>query len=167
LAAVEQNEALYNPTGCPVTHYGRLNVAEAPAGWHLSTWDARREEAPVHTGYAGDHQYFLVTRMADIRRAYQDASVFSNTAVSAVEPDPPYRWIPEMLDMKDDKLVPNSMAPLEIFSTDVHIGKGKVKTGSGLVGTRKVYIMVDPYNKIAETNEQNNLLVRNLTFNCK
>jgi len=42
LAAVEQNEALYNPTGCPVTHYGRLNVAEAPAGWHLSTWDARR-----------------------------------------------------------------------------------------------------------------------------
>ena len=76
-------------------------------------------------------------------------------------------WIPEMLDMKDDKLVPNSMAPLEIFSTDVHIGKGKVKAGRGLVGQRKIYIMVDPYNKIAETNEQNNLLVRTLTFNCK
>ena len=76
-------------------------------------------------------------------------------------------WIPEMLDMKDDKLVPNSMAPLEIFSTDVHIGKGKVKTGRGLVGKRTVYIMVDPYNKIAETNEQNNLLKRELTFNCK
>jgi hypothetical protein len=76
-------------------------------------------------------------------------------------------WIPEMLDMKDDKLVPNSMAPLEIFSTDVHIGKGKVKSGRGLVGKRNVYIMVDPYNKIAETNELNNLLVRQLIFNCK
>ena len=76
-------------------------------------------------------------------------------------------WIPEMLDMKDDKLVPNSMAPKEIFSTDVHIGKGKIKTGRGLVGKRKVYIEVDPYNKINESNEQNNLLVRELTFNCK
>lgn len=76
-------------------------------------------------------------------------------------------WIPEMLDMKDDKLVPNSMAPKEIFSTDVHIGKGKIKTGRGLVGKRKIYIEVDPYNKINESNEQNNLLVRELTFNCK
>ena len=76
-------------------------------------------------------------------------------------------WIPEMLDMKDDKLVPNSMAPKEIFSTDVHIGKGKIKAGRGLVGKRNVYIMVDPYNKIAETNEQNNLLVRQIVFNCK
>ena len=76
-------------------------------------------------------------------------------------------WIPEDLDMKDDKLVPNSMAPKEIFSTDVHIGKGKVKTGRGFVGKRKIYIKVDPYNKINESNEQNNLLVRELTFNCK
>jgi len=76
-------------------------------------------------------------------------------------------WIPEMLDMKDDKLVPNSMAPKEIFSTDVHIGKGKIKAGRGLVGKRNVYVMVDPYNKIAETNEQNNLLVKQLVFNCK
>ena len=76
-------------------------------------------------------------------------------------------WIPEMLDMKDDKLVPNSLAPLEIFSTDVHVGKGRIKAGRGLVGKRKVYIMVDPYNRIAETNELNNLLVREMVFNCK
>ncbi len=75
-------------------------------------------------------------------------------------------WIPEMLDMKDDKLVPNSLAPKEIFSTDVHIGKGKIKAGRGLVGVRKIYIGVDPYNKINESNEQNNLLVRELKFNC-
>ncbi len=76
-------------------------------------------------------------------------------------------YIPEMLDMKDDKLVPNSLSPKEIFSTDVHIGKGKIKTGRGLVGVRKIYIAVDPYNKINESNEQNNLLVRELKFDCK
>jgi hypothetical protein len=76
-------------------------------------------------------------------------------------------YIPEMLDMKDDKLVPNSLSPKEIFSTDVHLGKGKIKAGRGLVGKRKVYISVDPYNKINESNEQNNLLVRELTFDCK
>lgn len=76
-------------------------------------------------------------------------------------------YIPEMLDMKDDKLVPNSLAPKEIFSTDVHIGKGKIKSGRGLVGARTVYVVVDPYNKIAEGNEQNNLLKKTLTFNCK
>ena len=76
-------------------------------------------------------------------------------------------YIPEMLDMKDDKLVPNSLSPKEIFSTDVHIGKGKIKTGRGLVGVRKIYISVDPYNKINESNEQNNLLVRELKFDCK
>jgi hypothetical protein len=76
-------------------------------------------------------------------------------------------YIPEMLDMKDDKLVPNSLSPKEIFSTDVHIGKGKIKSGRGLVGVRKVFIVVDPYNKINESNEQNNLLVRELKFDCK
>ena len=76
-------------------------------------------------------------------------------------------YIPEMLDMKDDKLVPNSLSPKEIFSTDVHIGKGKIKSGRGLVGVRKIYITVDPYNKINESNEQNNLLVRELKFDCK
>jgi CARDB len=76
-------------------------------------------------------------------------------------------YVPEMLDMKDDKLVPNSLSPKEIFSTDVHIGKGKIKAGRGLVGVRKVYIVVDPYNKINESNEQNNLLVRELKFDCK
>lgn len=76
-------------------------------------------------------------------------------------------WIPEMLQMKDDKLVPNSLAPREIFSTDVHIAKGKIKAPLGLVGKRKVYMAVDPYNKINESNEQNNLLVREVTFACK
>jgi CARDB len=76
-------------------------------------------------------------------------------------------YVPELLDLKDEKLVPNSLAPKEIFSTDFHIGKGKIKAARGLVGKRRVYVVVDPYNKIPEGNEQNNILVREVTFNCK
>jgi len=89
---------LDNPTGCPIAHYDETTVGVAPAGWHFENFSVKREQAPVHTGWAGDNQYFLITRMADIRASFQSASVFSNTAVSPVDPNPPYRWIPEMLD---------------------------------------------------------------------
>lgn len=76
--------------------------------------------------------------------------------------------IPDIgFDLKDDKLVPNSLAPNEIFSTDVHIGKGKIKDLRGLNGVINVYVAVDPYNKIPESNERNNLLKVPLTFKCK
>jgi cytochrome P450 len=54
----------------------------------------------VHTGIAGapDNQFFLVTRMADIRHSYQTPEIFSNSAVVPADPNPVYRWIPEMLD---------------------------------------------------------------------
>ena len=86
-----------NPAGCPITHYSEVNTPSAPAGWHFDNFDAKREEAAVHTGLAAE-QYFLITRMADIRAAYQNPGVFSNTSVTPTNPDPPYRWIPEMLD---------------------------------------------------------------------
>ena len=87
-----------NPVGCPVVNFADLNVPIAPAGWHFSNFDAKREEAPVHTGDGGGHQYFLATRMADIRKAYQSTDTFSNSAVTVADPNPAYRWIPEMLD---------------------------------------------------------------------
>ncbi len=89
---------LHNPTGCPVVDYADLNVPTAPAGWHFDNFDAKREEAPIHTGEGGGQQYFLLTRMEDIRKAYQSTDVFSNSAVTVADPNPAYRWIPEMLD---------------------------------------------------------------------
>ena len=44
---------LHNPTGCPVVDYADLNVPTAPAGWHFDNFDAKREEAPIHTGEGG------------------------------------------------------------------------------------------------------------------
>ncbi|MDO8390309.1 MAG: cytochrome P450 [Actinomycetota bacterium] len=94
----DSNQIIDNPTGCPITDHTELNVPMAPVGWHFDSFDAKREMAPVHTGEAGGHQYYLVTRMADIRKTYQTAEVFSNSAVSVGEPNPAYKWIPEMLD---------------------------------------------------------------------
>ena len=85
---------LHNPTGCPVVDYADLNVPTAPAGWHFDNFDAKREEAPIHTGEGGGQQYFLLTRMEDIRKAYQSTDVFSNSAVTVADPNPAYRWIP-------------------------------------------------------------------------
>ncbi|WP_125461784.1 MULTISPECIES: CARDB domain-containing protein [Rhodomicrobium] len=76
-------------------------------------------------------------------------------------------YIPETLDVKDEDIVPNALQPLELFSTDILAGKGVVKTGRGFEGQRKVYVVVDPYNEIPESNEKNNLIVRTVTFKCK
>jgi cytochrome P450 len=83
---------------CPIANLAELNVPIAPAGWHFANFDAKREQAPVFIGDAAGHEFFLITRMADIRKAYQTADTFSNSAVTVADPDPVYRWIPEMLD---------------------------------------------------------------------
>lgn len=87
-----------NPTGCPITHLTEVNVPSAPAGWHFDNFDAKREQAAVHTGDAGGHQYHLLTRMADIRKAFQTSDIFTSEAVTVGDPNPPFRWIPLMLD---------------------------------------------------------------------
>jgi hypothetical protein len=76
-------------------------------------------------------------------------------------------YIPENLDIKDEDIVPNALQPNELFSTDILAGKGAVKEGRGFSGKRKVFIVVDPYNEIKESNETNNVIVREVTFNCK
>jgi cytochrome P450 len=42
--------------------------------------------------------FWVLTSLDSIREAMQRTDVFSNSAVGATEPDPPYLWIPEMLD---------------------------------------------------------------------
>ena len=92
--------SLENPTGCPVINYEALDQASAPAGSQFALFDRLREQAPIFTGVAGEHQYFLLTRMEEIRASFQNGKVFTNESVTAYEPDPPFKWIPEMLDGK-------------------------------------------------------------------
>ena len=91
------HEATAQPR-CPVTHFQDVNRPSAEGGWHFDNFDRKREEAPVHQGLANNHDFFLITRMDDIRSSFQNAKVFSNRSVVPSEPDPPYLWIPEMLD---------------------------------------------------------------------
>jgi cytochrome P450 len=98
MTAIESESDLFNPTGCPIAHFQEVNTGNAPAGWHFDNFSRLREQAPVLTGLANNHQYYLVTRGHDIRSAFQNAGLFSSTAVTPMEPNPQFRWIPEMLD---------------------------------------------------------------------
>ena len=86
---------------CPITNYEDINVIEAAAGWHFNKYSQLREESPIYQGSAGDNpDFFLLTRMQEMRESYQNAKVFSNASVTPTDPNPPFKWIPEMLDGK-------------------------------------------------------------------
>ena len=83
---------------CPFVEFEAINVPKAEALWHFDNFDRLREAAPLYFGDAAGHEFWLVTRMADIRSAFQAPQTFSSSAVGPTDPDPPYMWIPEMLD---------------------------------------------------------------------
>lgn len=83
---------------CPFVRYAEVNVPKADALWHFDNFDRLREESRAHFGDAEGHDFWLLTRMDDVRGALQDPTLFSSRSVSPIDPDPPYMWIPEMLD---------------------------------------------------------------------
>ncbi len=83
---------------CPFVRYEEINVGQAEALWHFDNFDRLRGDARAHFGDAAGHEFWLLTNAEDIRAAFQMPAVFSNRAVSPQDPDPPYMWIPEMLD---------------------------------------------------------------------
>jgi cytochrome P450 len=83
---------------CPFINYTDIATADSPALEHFDNFDRLRRESPLHFGDALGHEFWLATRMADIRDAFQDPHTFSSSAVSMYDPDPDYMWIPELLD---------------------------------------------------------------------
>ncbi len=75
-------------------------------------------------------------------------------------------YIPENLDMMDADTVLNSLDSLEVTSKKITMGKGLLKEGRGFNKTRKIFIVIDPYNIVDEGNERNNIIVRDLKMNC-
>ena len=87
------------PAPRPTIRYEAINTPTSEPGEHFERYDQLRAQAPAHLGTtADDHPFWLVTRMADIRACYQDPTVFSSSAVVPDTPNPPYMWIPEILD---------------------------------------------------------------------
>ncbi|MBD0021751.1 cytochrome P450 [Gordonia pseudamarae] len=97
------------PAGtCPVHEFN--HYLEKPYGEKMAFYDAIRDEAPIVKNSFADH--FIVTRYEEILASYQNAKVFSNSAVTVFNPNPTFRWIPQMLDGDEHKQWRKNLNPL-------------------------------------------------------
>jgi len=83
---------------CPYVRHEDINVPKAEPLWHFDNFDRLRRDARAYFGEANGKPMWMFTRLEDIRAAFQDPRMFSSSAVVPGDPDPPYKWIPEMLD---------------------------------------------------------------------
>ncbi|MFZ2178015.1 MAG: cytochrome P450 [Rhodococcus sp. (in: high G+C Gram-positive bacteria)] len=94
---------------CPVHS---LNPFEPrPAGEWIAEYDRLRDEAPIVQNTFGNPHY-IVTGYDDILSVYQDPETFSSRAVTVFDPDPTYKWIPEMLDGNEHLQWRKQLGPL-------------------------------------------------------
>jgi cytochrome P450 len=98
MSTVEDRSATKSAPTEPVIRYTDVNVVTAEPGWHFNNYDRLRALGKTHFGDAEGNEFWMVTHMADIREAFQNPGVFSSSAVVPSDPNPPYMWIPEMLD---------------------------------------------------------------------
>ncbi len=88
-----------SPDQCPAIQFDDVNrPTKVEALWHFDNFDRLRDEGRFHLGDAAGTPFWMMTRMEDIRAALQNPGLFSSTAVVPTDPNPPYSWIPEMLD---------------------------------------------------------------------
>lgn len=81
--------------GVPAYHFD--NRLGGPVLSHQERWD---EIACTHSGFRSTiaRGYWVVTNGSAVQEALQDWRTFSNTSVTALDPNPRFLWIPEMLD---------------------------------------------------------------------
>ena len=81
--------------GCPALHFD--NRAAGPVLSHQERWDTI---AASHSGFRSSlaQGFWVVTDGKAVQEALQDWRTFSSTSVTALNPDPQFLWIPEMLD---------------------------------------------------------------------
>jgi cytochrome P450 len=82
----------------PTIRYEDINVPVSAPCAHFEAYDELREQAPAHFGTALGTEFWLITRMEDIRATYQNTEAVSSSAVVPYDPNPAFKWIPEMLD---------------------------------------------------------------------
>jgi cytochrome P450 len=68
-----------------------------PAGQAHPGLDELRERRPAFRSTAGQG-FWVLTRYDDVLAALQDPETFSSRAIAISDPNPPYQWIPVMLD---------------------------------------------------------------------
>ncbi|MFW0786976.1 cytochrome P450 [Gordonia sp. CPCC 206044] len=93
---------------CPVHEFNHYQ--ELPYGAKLEFYDQLRDEGPIIHNTFADH--YIVTGYEDMLAAYQNPSVFSNSAVTVFNPNPTFRWIPQMLDGDEHRQWRKQLGPL-------------------------------------------------------
>jgi cytochrome P450 len=84
------------PRGPQTVEYHPISGAAPLMSW-FERIDSLIAAAPYHHSTVAQG-FPLLTSLDGIREVLQHPDLFSNSAVAATEPDPPYMWIPEMLD---------------------------------------------------------------------
>lgn len=122
--------------GVPVYHYD--NTAGGPVLSHHQRWD---EIAATHSGFRSDvaRGYWVVTDGAAVQAALQDWRTFSSRSVTALDPDPRFLWIPEMLDpplhTRWRRLLGREFSPNAVAAREPAIRRVAVDTIDRLAGT--------------------------------
>jgi cytochrome P450 len=94
---------------CPVLNFDY--TATKPAGTWLKTYDELRARFPWFRNDFGPG-FWTVVNYEGILRIMQDPEIFSNSVVTALDPNPPYKWIPEMLDGDEHRQWRRQLGPL-------------------------------------------------------
>jgi cytochrome P450 len=81
---------------CPVIDF--MPGENLPVLGSARRMDELRDQAPIFRSERGAAGFWVLTRVEDIRAAYQDPATFSSSSTTVDDPNPPYLWVPQMLD---------------------------------------------------------------------
>ncbi|MFC5745841.1 cytochrome P450 [Actinomadura rugatobispora] len=97
-----------NEQSCPVVNLDYS--AHRPQGEWIRTFDELRAEAPWYRNDFGPG-FWMMLNHEGILEILQNPEDFSSSSVVAMDPDPAYRWIPEMLDGEEHREWRRQLAP--------------------------------------------------------
>ena len=86
---------------CPVKHID-MNTPDSPALTHFHLLDECQDEAgPVFRNTEADMDYWVFTDNSVILDGLQHPELWSSSVIVPTDPEPPYKWIPIMIDPPD------------------------------------------------------------------
>jgi cytochrome P450 len=94
---------------CPAVNFDWA-ATKAEGTWRR-TYDELRAQFPWYRNDFGPGFWMFVNHEG-ILEILQDPKTFSSSSVSPIDPDPPYKWIPEMLDGEEHKQWRRQLGPL-------------------------------------------------------
>lgn len=95
-------------SSCPVLNFDYTELK--PAGTWFEKWGETVAEYPHFRNEFGNG-YWTVANYAEAMEVLQNPQIFSSRAIFVQDPDPVYKWIPEMLDGEEHRQWRQLLAP--------------------------------------------------------